>query len=325
MKVSELGEFPLIDVLATVLGPARGDVVVGIGDDAAAWHHGDSISLLTTDCLVQDVHFRLKDISFRELGWKAMAVNTSDIAAMGGQPQYAVVSLCLAGDTGVEAVVELYHGIAEHAAEFGVQVVGGNVSAAPLLMISVALVGQAGERLLLRSAARPGDQIAVTGQLGAAAAWLRMVDGGLTLDTESASILRRAHLRPQPRVEQGQALVKQGVLSAIDISDGLIADLGHICHSSRVQARLRVDLVPVHPAVRQAFPDSCLQLALAGGEDYELLFTAPADIMSRLELALGCPVTVVGDILPGEPGRVTVVDSAGNSVAWDKGGWRHFA
>ncbi|MDP3064461.1 MAG: thiamine-phosphate kinase [Chloroflexota bacterium] len=325
MKVSELGEFPLIDLLAGVLGPARGEVVVGIGDDAAAWRCGDSSILLTTDCLVQDVHFRLKDISFRELGWKALAVNTSDIAAMGGQPQYAVVSLCLPGDIESEAMTELYRGLAEHAREFGIQVVGGNVSAAPVLMVSVALVGQGGKRLLLRSAARPGDQVAVTGQLGGAAAWLRMLDEGLALDKKAANALRRAHLRPQSRVKEGQALVERGVLAAIDISDGLVADLGHVCQASGVQARIRANLVPVHPVVKQTFPQDWLRLALAGGEDYELLFTAPAQVMSGLDKGLGCPVTVVGDVLSGEPGRVTVVDSASKEIAWDKGGWQHFA
>jgi thiamine-monophosphate kinase len=178
--------------------------------------------------------------------------------------------------------------------------------------------------MLERSTASSGDQIAVTGYVGGSAAGLEMLRGSAISDPKSGDLLRQAHLRPTPRVKEGQILVEQGVRTAIDISDGLVADLDHICESSRVNARINMEQVPVHPVVSAHFPNS-QELALSGGEDYELIFTADKATVARAKRALGCPVTVIGDITEEElPARVLVVDSKGTIIAYRKKGWDHF-
>jgi thiamine-monophosphate kinase len=328
MKVSELGEFGLIDLLAKAVGtPSDKQLIIGIGDDAAAWRGGDSIQLATVDSFIQDIHFSLDTASWGELGWKALAVNLSDIAAMGGLPRYALVSLALPGDTEVEDVTALYRGMVELARSFDVTIVGGDTSSAPLVAISITVLGRTGspeERILSRSAARPGDEVAVTGYLGTAAAGMRMLTGRLRFASEVTARLRGAFLRPNPRIAEGQILVEQGVKTAIDISDGLVSDMKQICKASGVGARIEVDSVPVLPEVGSGFGDGALELALAGGEDYELLFTGSAEVIDKVREHAACPVTVIGEIT-GKAGEVALVDSKGNPFSLRRGGWEHFA
>ncbi len=332
MKLFELGEFGLIDLIRGVTDKFKNPqhaswqgLLVGIGDDAAAWQCGEHIQLATTDSLVQDVHFDLSTITWEELGWKALAVNLSDIAAMGGVPEYALVSLALPGELEVEDISKFYAGMARLAEQFGVAIAGGNIVAASNIVITMSVIGCAkGKAILKRSAAFPGEQIAVTGYLGLSAAGLEMSKQGFKLGSEESDILRRGHVMPMPRVKDGQVLVEQGVKSAIDISDGLVADLGHICEASKVNARIKMEQVPVHPLVKAKFANY-QDLALCGGEDYELLFTANETVMGRAKQALTCPVTVIGDITQEKlPERVTVVDSKGNIVPYKRGGWEHF-
>lgn len=335
MKVSDLGEFSLIDLLAKIAYAARDQekeawqqLILGIGDDAAAWYGDTSIQLATVDSLVQDVHFSLSTISWEELGWRAMAANLSDIAAMGGLPRYALVSLALPGHTEVENVTALYQGMLKLAQPFGVAIVGGNISRAPIVVIDITILGKTKSReqhLLTRSAAKPGDKVAVTGYLGAAAAGREMLTKQLQFDAEATAALKRAFVQPYPRVAEGQLLVEHGVRTAIDISDGLIADLGHICQSSQVGACVGIERVPVQPAVRANFGDKALELALSGGEDYELLFTASADVMEKVRVAASCPITVIGKITADKIGKVTLIDSQGNPFSLSKAGWDHFA
>ena len=327
MKVSELGEFGLIQLLSDIASEegVNRQLLVDIGDDAAAWRSDGSTVLATTDTMVQGVHFTAES-TWKEVGWKAVAINLSDVAAMGGMPQYALVSLSLPGDTEVDDVTQLYQGMAEIAKQFRVAIVGGNLSTAPLPVITVMVIGQAsGEGILIRSAAMPGDSVAVTGYLGSSAAGLEMLTQGLQFDSQAMAFLRRAHLQPQPRIIEGQMLARQGVRAAIDISDGLMADLGHVCKASKVGARIRIDQLPVHPLVRANFPEDALGLAVAGGEDYELLFAAGEEIMKRVQKMADCPITVIGEIMRGEPGEVTLVDKEGEPFPWDaKKGWEHF-
>ena len=327
MKVSELGEFGLIELLAEIVGQAKSkSVLIGIGDDAACWRSQASTQLATSDSLIQDVHFTLNNTTWRELGWKALAVNLSDIAAMGGLPQYAMVSLGLPGDTEVARVAELYEGMEELASLFEVSIVGGDSVEAPVVMLSLAVVGKAQKNrsVLTRSAATPGDRIAVTGYLGASAAGLDMLKRGLDFDKETAVTLKEAHLRPHPRIVEGQALAHHGVKAAIDLSDGLVSDLIKLCKASGVGARLLTRQIPVHPMVRQSFGDDAIKLALSGGEDYELLFTAQGEVIDRVSRAIACPVTVVGEIV-AEPKMVKVIDEHGNELRLEKEGWEHFA
>ncbi|MBI2287775.1 MAG: thiamine-phosphate kinase [Chloroflexi bacterium] len=335
MKVSELGELGLIELLAKMVDGARDNkqkawqqLILGIGDDTAAWHGDASIQLATVDSLKQDVHFSLDIISWQDLGWKALAINLSDIAAMGGLPRYALVSLALPGSTEVESVLAIYRGIIELARQFGVAIIGGDTDRAPLIDITITVIGTTGtraKRLLIRSAAKPGDKVAVTGYLGAAAAGLEMLTKHLGFDSEAIAVLRKAFWQPSPRINEGQMLVEHGVKAAIDISDGLVSDLKHICQASQVGARIEVDRLPVLPAVRANFGARAWELALSGGEDYELLFTAGADVIDEVKAAAACPVTVIGEITAGKKSEVTVVDGKGKLVSLPKTGWEHFA
>jgi len=326
MKVSELGEFGLIELLAEIATKARGKaLLVDIGDDAAAWRTKAAIQLATTDALIQDVHFTLSTITWRELGWKALAVNLSDIAAMGGAPQYALVSLGLPGDTEVEHVAQLYEGMVELTQRYDVAIAGGNIVAAPLVVLSLAVIGTAKGNILTRSAAAPGDQIAVTGYLGTSGAGLAMLKKGLQFDDETTTYLREAHLKPHPRIAEGQILASNGVKAAIDLSDGLVSDLAKVCKASRVGAHLRVEKIPIHPLVSAAFKQDCLNLALSGGEDYELLFTGRVEVMDRVKGLMPCPISVIGEIVNKEPGRVRLLNEQGKEIGVERGGWEHFA
>ena len=334
MKVSELGEFGLINLLAEMVNGSQDkqssswqQLIIGIGDDAAAWHGDASIQLATVDSLIQDIHFSLGFTSWRDLGWKAMAANLSDIAAMGGIPKYALVSLALPGHTEVNDVTALYQGMIELAKQFEVSIVGGDVSRAPLIVINITVLGSTGTRdshILTRSAAVPGEQIAVTGHLGTAAAGLEMLTRELQFDAEATACLAKKFRHPLPRIVEGQLLVKHGVRTAIDISDGLVSDLRHICESSQVSARIEVDSVPIEPEVKANFGDKALDMALSGGEDYELLFTGSPEVIAQVKEAASCPVTVIGEIIAGKRGAVTPVDRQGNPFHLDKTGWEHF-
>ena len=332
MKVSELGEFGLIQLLADVVDKGKNSesaswqqVLIGIGDDAAAWKSNNPIQLATTDTLVQDTHFDLSITGWEELGWKAIAVNLSDIAAMGGIPSYALVSLALPGELETDCIASLYRGMAGVANEFGVALVGGNIASADKTMITATVLGSLEDTsALTRSAASPGDQLGVTGYPGLAAAGLKMLKQNLHFDTETSRLLRQAHLRPTPRVKEGQILSQQGVRAAIDVSDGLLADLAHICEASQVSATVKETLVPIHPALKANFKTDCRRLALAGGEDYELLFAASSEVITQAKKAISCPITVIGEVTKGVPGQVTLVDGVGRNIPWEQGGWEHF-
>ena len=335
MKVSEIGEFGLIARLAKMAQNAKDkdavawqQLIIGIGDDAAAYFANNEIQLATVDSLVQDVHFSLSYMSWQELGCKSIAVNLSDIAAMGGFPRYALVSLGLPPDTEVENVIELYRGMFDIAGKFGLAIVGGDTVSSPVVFVSVTVIGSAGDRkrgMLRRSAAKPGDKIAVTNSLGASAGGLKMLQKNLKFAPKYAKQLRQAHLLPNPRVSEGQLLVENGVKCGMDVSDGLIGDLAHICAESKVGARINVDLVPVSPAAAACFGELGLEMALTGGEDYELLFTAGTQIMNKVIKAMPCPVMVVGEITAENTGKVKMVDNSGKLYRIKKTGWDHFS
>ncbi len=325
MKVSELGEFGLIDLLAEMAGGRQDEkLLIGIGDDTAAWQGDASIQLATVDSFIQGVHFPSGLASWKELGWKALAVNLSDIAAMGGLPRYALVSLALPDDTEVDDVTALYTGMLELAKQFGVAIIGGDISRAPLVAITITVFGSSQKKqVLTRSSAESGELVAVTGELGAAAAGLEMLTKKLKFDPQATTCFRNAFLHPIPRVAEGRLLVEQGVKTAIDLSDGLVSDLNQICKASQVGARIEIERVPVEPRVKAHFSERALEMALAGGEDYELLFTAKAKVIDKVKQSAACPITVIGEILAGNKG-VTVVDSRGKPLKFTRRGWEHF-
>ena len=328
VKVSETGEFKLIERISQLVKESnqfQSGLLIGIGDDAAAWKCCGKIQLCTTDCLIQDVHFDMKFTGWRELGWKSIAVNLSDIAAMGGIPRYALVSLAVPWDTEVEDILTLYEGMIEIANLYGVAIAGGNISASEKVVINITLHGHSEEmKLLSRSSARIGDVIAVTGFTGLSAAGFLMFKKQLSFNKEPSELFRGAHLKPVPRVKEGQTLIKLGVKTAIDISDGLLADLGHICDASNVSALIKAGDVPVNSALKNSFKDDYLSLALNGGEDYELLFTASPHVTNKVKSALNCPVTVIGEIIEHGSIPVKLTDSNGKEISVPGTGWNHF-
>ncbi len=336
MKVSELGEFGLIDALAELINKeapktARVDrkhgykLLIGIGDDTAAWKGSAStIELFTTDTLVQDVHFVSGKITWDELGWKALAVNYSDMAAMGGTPLYSVITLGLPQETLVEDIVEMYRGMLKVCKEYEGSIIGGDIVKSPTLFVTVALVGYCDKFPLTRSAAVAGEQVAVTGHLGSSGGGLRMLLEDLTLEEGAAGYLRAAHNMPRPRIKEGQTLLNLGVKAAMDVSDGLVDDLSKMCKASKMSAVVHSSQVPVHESLKQAFPRDLLQLALGGGEDYELLFTAPEKVMAKVASSLPGQVSVIGEIVDGKAGEVKVLDEKGRAIPLKKGGWDHF-
>jgi thiamine-monophosphate kinase len=331
MKVSKLGEFGLIGLLSGMISDAGVDRIapdkplIGIGDDAAAWRTDNGIQLATVDTMVQDVHFSLDTITWRELGWKSLAINLSDIAAMGGVPEYILVALALPETTDAADVTALYEGMIELAKKSHAAIVGGNVSRAPQVSITITVIGRSiNGDILRRSAAAPGDIIAVTGHPGSSAAGLEMLTKKLKFKAPAAEYLRGAFLHPVPRIEEGQLCVRYGIKAAIDISDGLLADLRHICEASKVSARINVDSLPVHPAVTENFKEKAQGLALSGGEDYELLFTGTANAFERVKAETTLPVTAIGEITAGTPGNIELRDARGKAVKIEKSGWQHF-
>lgn len=317
--VRDVGEFGLIAELTAALPAsvaAGPDVDLGIGDDAAVWtpSPGERV-VVTTDSLVEGIHFRLDWTDWERLGRKIMAVNVSDLAAMAAVPRLAVVTLALRGDERVADLRALYRGVGSLAAETGMVVAGGDIVRSPgALAFHVTALGQTvGGRVLTRSGARPGDLIGVSGTLGASAAGL----GVLTAEpadprrrATTAALLINAHLNPAPRVALGQVLLRCGATAAMDLSDGLLGDLPKILAASGVAARLDTAAIPVTAAVRALFPDAWLDLATRGGEDYELLFTAPPDAWNRIAeeaRQVGSTISVIGTIRHAEDGPAMVI------------------
>jgi thiamine-monophosphate kinase len=330
--LAEIGERGLVARLRRRLPAPGPEVLIGIGDDAAAvaWRAGTL--LLTTDTLLEGVHFRRTTATLRDIGAKAIAVNASDIAAMGGEPCYALLALAVPPSLAVAEVDELYAGIADMAQRHGVTVVGGDTCAASSgVVLSVTLVGRVEGAPLRRSGARPGDAILVTGMLGAAAAGLAVLERGAgAVPRASADAVVRPHRVPTPRVREGQLIHASGWATAmIDLSDGLATDLGHIAAESHVGARIEVAALPLDDATRgvaRALGVDPLHWALSGGEDYELLFTATPG--RALELArlvtdrTGTPVHRIGEVRPPGEG-VRFLDGHGRPHVADPG-FDHF-
>jgi thiamine-monophosphate kinase len=313
----------------------RGDgVETGIGDDCAVLVPTPGARLVaTTDLLIEDVHFRRRYTEPADIGWKSLAVNRSDIAAMGAHSRWVLVALACPAQTAMEEVEAFYTGALALGAEHGVAIVGGDTSASPAgWFVTVTVLGEAAQAPRLRGGARPGDVVAVTGRLGRAAAGLAVLERAKAPAGIPADVLARltaAHLRPRPRVEEGRWLGSAaGVTAMIDLSDGLATDLGHIVEESGVRARVEIDRLPIDSdtrAVARALGADPVAWATGGGEDYELLLTCTADALPRLaeglQAASGTQLTPIGEIVAGE--RVAFVDTRGRARP-AAGGFEHF-
>ena len=266
----------------------------------------------------------LEIITWEELGWKSLAVNLSDIAAMGGIPSFAMITLGLSPYTDITSIQDLYKGILNAAIIHGCRIIGGDLVRSPTTFITVSMTGASTGKLLTRHSALPGDLIAVTGNLGCSAGGVAAIRQGLNIEKDPYYHLVQTHHKPIPRIMEGQALIKAGISTAMDISDGLVDDLSKICTSSQVGAIIRSDLIPTHPQLRTAFPKDYLRLALSGGEDYELLFTGTEELISRQVDTLEIDVTVIGEIVNDAPGHIRIIDHKGAITELETDGWDHF-
>ncbi|MCU0645401.1 MAG: thiamine-phosphate kinase [bacterium] len=333
--VADIGEFGLIDRIQKILPKAdHKDLIIGIGDDTAVIRIDEHRAMVVTcDIQVENQHFRLKNISPFQLGRRAMTVNLSDVAAMGAQPTFALVSLGFPKSFPLSDFDDLFRGMKDQLAEFSANIIGGNLSNTEKdLIIDITLMGEvAVDRILTRSGARPGDRIFVTGNLGESCAGFYVLEKyGAKYPDEFATLVQK-HLQPIPRIEAGKRIVHSEFATAmIDISDGIASDLNHICVMSKVGAEIYQKKLPVPEGiynVASVSGKSVLDLALHSGEDYELLFTlrpeTPDAIIQSIAKQTGIAITEIGKILPKESGY-HLIDLNERRVPIQPKGWDHF-
>lgn len=332
MRLADLGEFGLIDRIAARF-PQPHNPELGIGDDAALLVPSAGMQLVvSTDLLAEGVHFERSFGQLRLLGRKSLAVNLSDLAAMGARPRWFFLSLAIPPGFPLEDIEALLDGLSEQAAEHGVLLTGGDTCGSKSgLVISVTIIGeQRPELVLRRSGARPGDEVWVSGTLGDSALGLQLLLKKSTVaNIDATEYVVSRHLDPAPRCKLGQALAEARLASAmIDISDGLMADLGHLCHQSGCGAEVALNAVPRSTSFDALMVSAApfpWQPVVAGGEDYELCFTAPPDNHAAiLELAkiAGIPVTVVGKVT--DSGQVVARLPDGSNFQPSASGYTHF-
>lgn len=322
MDLGELGEFGFLERVRSWVPP--GSTAVGIGDDAAVVPLGELVSIVaTTDSLVEDVHFRWAWSSGSDVGFKAISANVSDVAAMGAEARWALVSLVAPKGTDTDLLEGLYGGLVEGCERYGCELVGGDTTTGPSLTLAVTALGVLDGDPLTRSGARPGDVLAVTGPLGLAACGVALLSSGdpAGLGPEDADACLAAHRRPLARTGEGSAMRRAGAVRAcLDLSDGLLSDVRRLAERSEVGVEVDLDSVPVAPEVRRVCeargwdPE---RMGLAGGEDYELLVALPEDRLAEA----GAPLTPVGRVV--DEGLWLV--RKGSREPLPEGGWDHFA
>lgn len=318
--MSSRGEFGLIDFIKTHFSVPEG--VTGIGDDCAVMPSGDGELLFTTDLLMEGVHFLRNESSPEDVGWKAAAVNLSDIAAMGGVPVATFLSVALPKDALGEWAERFISGYVELSRRFDVPLLGGDTTSSLRdVAINVGVLGRAPYgKSVRRSGAVAGHSIYVTGNLGSSAGGLQAILKGWEMTPEVSSLIS-SHMKPMPRLSEGQALLETGLTGAMmDVSDGIASDLRHILKASGVGASVDLDSLPMADELRSVclkYGQDAHKLAASGGEDYELLFTAPREIENLLDF----PVYRIGEIVPGDS---LIWMWNGNAMDLDIKGFNHF-
>jgi thiamine-monophosphate kinase len=332
VTVADIGEFELIARIRQRLERAGIGVLLGIGDDTAVLRPTPGrVILATTDAAVEGVHFLRSSTTPELLGQRVMAVNLSDIAAMAGDPRWALLTLSLPPSTPVGYVERLADGIAIEAGRYDTVVVGGNLARSPdRLIVDITMLGDVDPaNVLYRHGAKPGDRILVTGTLGDSAAGLSLLLGEISASGADADYLIARHRLPTPRVEVGRAIGASRLATAmIDLSDGLASDVGHLGRASCVGAIVHSELVPLSTELSrlaEATGRDALEWALRGGEDYELLLTAPATsvpVLVDLVGRIGVRLTEIGEVTMG---RSFVLVKNGHSEVLGGVGWHHFS
>jgi len=331
LKLSQAGEFGLIERIRRIVGDKDPGVVLGIGDDAAVFRSTPGwLTVLTTDALVEGVHFHLRYTPTESLGWKALAVNISDVAAVGGIPRYAVVSLALPAKWSVEDVEALYRGMVRCGKAYGCRLVGGDtVRSLGGCFLSVALVGEVEEKYIIRrSGAQEGDLLCVTGEIGGARAGLEVLSAGQDRERFPESVSR--FLEPRVRLQEARFLAqKVGVSSMIDISDGLSSEVQHLCRESHLGCRLWEEKIPLEREVilwAGEQGEDVSTYALGSGEEYELLFTVAKSKFEHWqkqgEDKNKVKTTVIGEMFPKKEGIKVV--RRGKAFPLLAKGWDHF-
>lgn len=297
MKDSPLGEFELIARLAARLPRPHGPGVVGIGDDTAAIPHGEGLMLLTCDVAMEGRHFLRGVTPFADVGWKVATSNVSDVVACGGYPSHALISLGVPGDATEAELDALYDGLAEAAQHYGFQVLGGNVTGADKLMVDCFMTGLA-PAFIPRGGARVGHVLCVSGTLGDSSAGLELLKAGASGEQQEALVAH--HLRPMARTDL-VPLLREAAGAAIDISDSLASELHHVAAASAVQLAVERELIPVSGELvsfAKSRGEDPRERALYGGEDYQLLFSAPAEAI-RMRESGGGDLTIIGEVREG--------------------------
>jgi len=324
------GEFELIaalrERLARAGAAARPDLLIASGDDAAVSELADRGLAVSVDALVEDVHFRRASFPPRSIGHKGLAAALSDLAAMGARPRHAYVQLGLPEGIGDAECLEIADGLGALGARHEVAVAGGDVTRAAILFLAITVVGSAPSPsdLVPRDGARPGDVVVLSGELGGAGAGLRLLEQPAlaeTIDPAAAAALRARQLEPDPRIRAGLALAAAGARAMIDVSDGLASEAGHLAAAGGVELRIDLDRVPLQAGVAEiarASGEQPMDLALGGGEDYELLATLPADAFEAARAAVresGVELSAIGEVAAGEDVRLSGAEGPRRAVA----------
>jgi len=335
MKIKDIGEFGLIQRIAALLPPLQAGTKLGIGDDCAVFEQSKDgkLGILTTDMLVEGVHYSRDFASPYEIGWRAMAGNLSDIAAMGGIPRLALVSLGANDNTKINWVEELYKGMKDLAAIHKTDIAGGDTVTSNQGIINIVILGEVEPAYAgYRSGARQGDALVVTGDLGGSHAGLEILRRGLDLMPEIKAYPVERHLHPIPRLEAGRWIGAQPDHGALtDSSDGLARDLKNMADASNVGFKIELDKIPIHLSTRRVaelLDKKPVDFALQGGEDYELVFTLPKkDLPLRLielEIQTGVAATIIGEVISPDQG-ILLQDSKGECHALSGFGFEHFS
>jgi thiamine-monophosphate kinase len=319
-RLRDRGEVALLEEIRRLV-PARHDVLVGPGDDAAVVRGTSRPLLLTTDAMIEGVHFRRDWLSARELGRRAFHVAASDVAAMGGRVRAVLLAIAAPSDWPVAELRAVVRGVRAAAEDAGAALAGGNLASARELSLTVSVLGDAPARPVVRSGACPGDRLYVTGRLGGAAFGLRLLQRARTVG--GGEVAKRRWRRPTARLDEGRALATGIATAMIDLSDGLLVDLTRLAGASGCRAVVHAGDLPLAPPLRALARREARRLALVGGEDYELLFTVPPRAEARLRaLALRAGATRIGEMVRGR--GVAVVDPTGSWPSERPTGHEHF-
>ncbi len=329
MELREIGEFGLINRIRKWMPVTDPALLQGIGDDVAVIEMRDKVLLATTDILIEGIHFDRSWVDPFRLGKKALIVNLSDIAAMGGIPKYFLISLGLPKHLPLSFISSFYRGLKEGVKRFQVDLIGGDTSLSQRIVVNICLLGEGKKGdLLFRRGANVGNDLFVSGTLGDAALGLKILQKEGRMGRPKGLIEK--HLSPSPRIALGQAIARHRLATAmIDISDGLLIDTTHLLEESGVGARIWQDRIPLSRSYQKwahSFSKDPYQIALTGGEDYELLFTAPPDQrkkISNLARSFKIPMTRIGEILPHGKG-FHIIGRDGKKYSPARLGFDHF-